>query len=197
MVNSLTQQWEHFFTSSGNSFALTADNEIFNVDEQHDEEVSHIVALEERTIELDECQARLDPGKTPESRPPPEREFMEEDQARSNPGQNAFTFGDRFLSDKSPEKELGKANVETEFESMVNVPIHQASLSFHLLSTPVNDLTPSKPVSPPVQEPIFTATTATTTLPPPPPPPPLLQGTTDPDLDNHVSALEKRSTEFE
>nr|GEV37954.1 hypothetical protein [Tanacetum cinerariifolium] len=52
------------------------------------EEVSHTVALEERTIELDEGQARSVPGKIPKSRPPPEREFIEEDQARSNPRQS-------------------------------------------------------------------------------------------------------------
>ncbi|GKG27789.1 hypothetical protein Tco_0406116, partial [Tanacetum coccineum] len=128
----------------------------------------------ERTIELDEGQAGSEPGKTPESRPPPEREHMEEDQTGSDPGQShvaqagpnpepmhedfiatvypkvheslklttkeqvhienppsstgtlssmknledAFTFGDQFLNDKSTEKERGKANVETEVESM-------------------------------------------------------------------------------
>nr|GEW15366.1 hypothetical protein [Tanacetum cinerariifolium] len=47
----------------------------------------HTVALEERTIKLDKGQAGSDPGKIPESRPPPKREFKEEDQARSNPRQ--------------------------------------------------------------------------------------------------------------
>ncbi|GKF82666.1 hypothetical protein Tco_0244322 [Tanacetum coccineum] len=48
-----------------------------------------------------------------------------------------------------------------------------------------------------VQEPIITATTTTTTttLPPPPPPPP--QSIIDPDLATRVSALEKRSADFE
>ncbi|GJT38493.1 hypothetical protein Tco_0938358 [Tanacetum coccineum] len=40
--------------------------------------------LEERTVELDKGQAGLDTGKTPESRPPPERVLMEEDRAGSN-----------------------------------------------------------------------------------------------------------------
>ncbi|GKA45151.1 integrase, catalytic region, zinc finger, CCHC-type containing protein [Tanacetum coccineum] len=35
-----------------------------------------------------ECQAGSDPGKTPESRPPPELELKEEDQAGSDPGQS-------------------------------------------------------------------------------------------------------------
>ncbi|GKF45241.1 hypothetical protein Tco_0131793, partial [Tanacetum coccineum] len=43
---------------------------------------------------------------------------------------DAFTFGDQFLNDKSPKEEPKKANVETEVESMVIVPIHQASSSF-------------------------------------------------------------------
>ncbi|GJR89319.1 retrovirus-related pol polyprotein from transposon TNT 1-94 [Tanacetum coccineum] len=62
------------------------------------------------------------------------------------------------------------------------------------LSIPIIDLSPPKPVSPPVQEPIFTTTTTTTTLPPPPPPP--LQNTIDPDLATRISALEKRSADF-
>ncbi|GJR43112.1 hypothetical protein Tco_1311215 [Tanacetum coccineum] len=229
--------------------------EILIVDEEHGEEVSNIVALEERTVELDEGQAGSDPGKTPESQPQPELELMEEDQARSNPGQShvaqagpkpkpmhedfivtiypevhgslkltteeqvhienptsssetlssmknledEFTLGDQFLNDKSTEEETGKANMETEVKSMVTIPILQASSSVPLLSTPIIDLSPPKLVLPLVQEPIIIATTATTTttttLPPPPPPPP--QSSTDPKLATHISALEKRSADFE
>ncbi|GKF72138.1 hypothetical protein Tco_0208252, partial [Tanacetum coccineum] len=57
------------------------DTEILNVDEER------ASLLEERTVELDEGQAGSDPGKTSESRPPPERVLMEEDQAGSNPKQ--------------------------------------------------------------------------------------------------------------
>ncbi|GJU32113.1 hypothetical protein Tco_1175702 [Tanacetum coccineum] len=64
------------------------DTEILNVDEERGENVSNTVALEERTVELDEGHARSDPGKTPESQPPPEHVLMEEDQAGSNPGQS-------------------------------------------------------------------------------------------------------------
>ncbi|GJT95890.1 hypothetical protein Tco_1091408 [Tanacetum coccineum] len=46
-----------------------------------------IRATLKETAEIDEGQAGSDPGKTPESRPPPERVLMEEDQARPNPGQ--------------------------------------------------------------------------------------------------------------
>ncbi|GJQ95364.1 retrovirus-related pol polyprotein from transposon TNT 1-94 [Tanacetum coccineum] len=192
-----------------------SDTEIVNVGEEKGEDVSNIVALKERTNELDEGQAGLDPGNTLESQPP-----LNEDQARSNPGpspvalagpnpepvykdfiatvypkvheslnhttkehvflenppsssgtlssmknlDDAFTYDDQFLYDKPTEKELDKANLETKVESMVTVPIHQASSTSPPLSTPVIDLTRPKPVSPPIQEPIFTATTTTTTI---------------------------------
>ncbi|GJS81963.1 hypothetical protein Tco_0748504 [Tanacetum coccineum] len=193
------------------------DTKILNVLEEQGEDVSNMVALEERTIELDEGQAGSDPGKTHKSRPPPESVLMEEDQARSNPGQShvvqnppsssetllsmknlddAFTFGDQFLNDKPTKEEPGKENVETEVKSMATVPIHQASSSAPPLSTPIIDLTPPKLVSPPVQEPIFTATTLTTTTLPLPPPPPQ-QSNTIPELATRVSVLEKICVNFE
>ncbi|GJZ96437.1 hypothetical protein Tco_0668771 [Tanacetum coccineum] len=110
---------------------------------------------------------------------------------------DVFTFGDQFLNKKPTEEEPGKANVETAVESMVTVPIHQASSSTPPLSTPIIDLTPPKPVSPPTQEPVFTATTATTTTTLPLPPPPPQQSTTDPTLATRVSALEKICANFE
>ncbi|GJX00739.1 hypothetical protein Tco_0184652 [Tanacetum coccineum] len=93
---------------------------------------------------------------------------------------DAFTYGDQFLNDKPTEEELGKVNLEAEVESMVTIPIHQASSTVPPLSTSIIDLTPPKPVSPPIQEPIFTATTITTTT--LPPPPPQQQSTADPAL---------------
>ncbi|GJR42721.1 hypothetical protein Tco_1310824 [Tanacetum coccineum] len=150
----------------------------YNLQRERGENVSNTVALEERTIELDEGQARSDPGKTPESQPPPKRVLMEEYQAGSNPGQShvvlagpnpepmhynlliqfnasmymqasKHTNEDHFLNDKPTKEEPGKANVETEVKSMVTVPIHQASSSAPLLSTPIINLIPPKPVSPP------------------------------------------------
>ncbi|GKB85306.1 hypothetical protein Tco_0957578 [Tanacetum coccineum] len=229
-----------------------ADTKILNVGEEQGEDVSNTVVLEERIIELDEGQAGLEIGKTPESRPPPEHELMEEDQAGSNPGQSHvalvgpnrepmhedfiasvylkvheslkhttkeqvlienppsstrtlssmknlehnFTFGDQFINDKPTEEEPGKANVETEVESMVTVLIHQVSSSVHPLSTPVIDLSPPKPLSPPVQEPIITSTTKTTTATLPLPSPLQQQSTTDPKLVTHVSVLENICANF-
>ncbi|GJY10372.1 hypothetical protein Tco_0378557 [Tanacetum coccineum] len=102
-----------------------------------------------------------------------------------------FTFGDKFIADKSPEDEPRNANMEIKVESMVTVPIHQASSSVPPLSTPVIDLSPPKPVSSPAQAPTFTATTTTTTTTLPLPPPPQQQSSSDPDLASRVSALEQ------
>nr|GFA79661.1 hypothetical protein [Tanacetum cinerariifolium] len=66
---------------------------------------------------------------------------------------DTLTFGDQFLNDKPTEDEPGKANVETEVESMVTVLIHQASSSAPPLSTPIIDLAHPKPISPSAQEP--------------------------------------------
>ncbi|GJZ77854.1 hypothetical protein Tco_0642526 [Tanacetum coccineum] len=106
---------------------------------------------------------------------------------------DAFTYGDQFLNDKPTKEEPDKANVETEVESMVMVLIHQASLSAPPLSTPVIVISSLKPVSPLIQEPVFTATTATitTTTTLPLPPPLLQQSTKDSELASRVSALEQ------
>ncbi|GKB86748.1 hypothetical protein Tco_0959020 [Tanacetum coccineum] len=105
----------------------------------------------------------------------------------------AFTVGDQFIDDKSPEDEPGKATRDTEVESMVTVPIHQASSSVPFMSVPVIDFSPLKPVSSPIQAPTITATTITTLLLPPPPP---QQSTTDPELASRISALEKRRADL-
>ncbi|GKF04926.1 hypothetical protein Tco_0035594, partial [Tanacetum coccineum] len=63
----------------------TTNIEVLYAKDVQGEEISHTVVLEEKTVELDEGQAGSDPGKTPESRPPPEHEHMDEDQAGPNP----------------------------------------------------------------------------------------------------------------
>ncbi|GKB45040.1 hypothetical protein Tco_0889982 [Tanacetum coccineum] len=221
------------------------DTKILNIGEEQGEDVANKVDLEEKTTEIDEGQARSDPGKTPESQPLPECVLMAEDQVGPTPGQSHvsrarpdlepmhddfvatvypqvheslkhpdeehvhvenplsltgtlssmknldnFTFGDQFI-DKSLKDEPRNANMETEVESMVTVLIHQASSSVPPLSTPVIDLTPPKPISSIVKEPVFTATTKTTTTTLPLPPPPQQQSSKDPDLASHVSTLEQ------
>nr|GFA81275.1 hypothetical protein [Tanacetum cinerariifolium] len=181
-------------------------------------ETDNQVNLEEKTAELDQGQVRSDPGKTPESRPQPEQEFIKEDQATPDPrvsrvvlvGPNpepiheefmanvypnvhgslklpadehvileeplssygtlssmknlddAYTFDDLFLNDKSTEDESGKHNMDSEVVSMVTILIHQVSSLISSLSTPIIDLSPPKLVSSTTQPPIFTTTTMTT-----------------------------------
>ncbi|GJT36014.1 hypothetical protein Tco_0926433 [Tanacetum coccineum] len=105
-----------------------------------------------------------------------------------------FNFSDKFIADKSPEDVSSNGNVDTEVKSMVTVPIHQASSSAPLLSTPVIDLSPPKLVSTLT---VFTATTTTTTTTLPLPPPPQQQSTTDSELAARVTTLEKKFFDFE
>nr|GEV46543.1 copia protein [Tanacetum cinerariifolium] len=198
--------------------ASESDTEIHNVVEERGENIYNTVALEERIIKLDEGQAGSNPGNKLESRPPPD-----EDQAGSNHVQSCValagpdpkpmyedfiakvypkfqeslkhTTEEHFLYDKPTDEEPGKANVETKVESMVTVPIHQDSSTVPPLSTTVIDLIQPKPLSPHIQEQIFTTTTATTTT-TLPPPPPQQQSTTDSALASRVSTLEHICANF-
>nr|GEX91693.1 hypothetical protein [Tanacetum cinerariifolium] len=80
---------------------------------------------------------------------------------------------------------------------MVTVPIYQASSSVPPLSTPifVIDLSPPKHASSTTQTPVFTATTVTTTT--PLPPPPQQQSSTESELAERVTALEKKLSALE
>nr|GEU74428.1 hypothetical protein [Tanacetum cinerariifolium] len=64
------------------------DAEILNINEEQEEYMGKKVYLEEQTAELDEGQAISDPGKTSESRPPPDDDKMDEDHAGSDPGRS-------------------------------------------------------------------------------------------------------------
>nr|GEY02046.1 hypothetical protein [Tanacetum cinerariifolium] len=138
------------------------DTEILQIDEDQGKYVDNQVNLEENTIDLDQGQARSNPGKTPESRPLPEHEFIEEDQAGQNPGEplsssgtlssiknldDAYTFGDQFLNDKSTEDELGKLNTDSKVVSMVTVSssvflaLEQKFAAFEQKSKPLDNTT--------------------------------------------------------
>nr|GFB69423.1 hypothetical protein [Tanacetum cinerariifolium] len=193
---------------------------VLKIDEEQGEEAYHTMALEEKTSKLDAGHAGSDPGKTLESRPPPDDDKMDENQAGSDPGKShvalvgsnpepmhddfvatiypknlddTYIFGDQFFIDKSTEDEQGKQNVDAEVVSMVTVPIHQASTSVPPLSTPIMDLSPPKPVASPLLEPFIAATTETTTTTILLPPPPQQQSTTNSELTAHVTALERNS----
>ncbi|GJT92514.1 hypothetical protein Tco_1081359 [Tanacetum coccineum] len=183
-------------------------------------DVSNTVALEERTVKLDEGQTGSDPGKTHESRPLPEHELMEEDQARSKPvqshvalaGPNPEPMHEDFIATIYPkfheslklttEEHVLIENPPSSSRTLTSIKILEenftfASSSVPPLSTPVIDLSLPKPVSPPVQEPVITVITVTTTTTLSVPPPPQQQSTTDPELATHVSALEKICANFE
>ncbi|GKB83642.1 hypothetical protein Tco_0950537, partial [Tanacetum coccineum] len=66
--------------------AQPQDDTSANIGEEQGDDVTNMVNLEEKIDELDQGQAGSDPGKTPESRPPPEQVFMKEDQAGPDPG---------------------------------------------------------------------------------------------------------------
>nr|GEX92534.1 hypothetical protein [Tanacetum cinerariifolium] len=74
-------------------FVHGADTKILNICEEQGEDVSDMMELEERSVELDIGQAGSDPDV-------------------------AFTFGDQFLNDKLTEEEPRKGNVDTKVESM-------------------------------------------------------------------------------
>nr|GEX45396.1 hypothetical protein [Tanacetum cinerariifolium] len=131
------------------------DIEILNIDEEQGEDVDNKVYLEEQTAELDEGRDGSDLGKTRESRPPPDDDKMDEDQAGSNPKKVIWLLldqtlspcmmtSDQFFNDKSTEDEPRKHNVDAKVVSMVIVPILQASTSVHPLSTPIIDISPLK-----------------------------------------------------
>ncbi|GKB80875.1 hypothetical protein Tco_0947770 [Tanacetum coccineum] len=75
-----------------------------------------------------------------------------------------LSFADQFLVDKSQEDEPEKTNTELEVQSMVTVPIHQDTSSVPLMTTPVIDLTVSRPVSTTIQAPLPTSTTTATAI---------------------------------
>ncbi|GKE10856.1 hypothetical protein Tco_1414407 [Tanacetum coccineum] len=198
------------------------DTETLQINEKLGEDVEKHVDQEEKTAELDQDQARSDPGETHESLPPLEHVLMDKDQAGSDPRisrvalagpdpelthdefvsdlypknlEDVYAIGDKFINDKSTDDEPGKLNVEAEVVSMVTIPIYQASSLVPPLLAPVIDLSPPKPASSTTQAPIFTATTTTTptTL----PPPPQQQSTTKSELAKRVTTLEKKLSDLE
>nr|GEX95114.1 hypothetical protein [Tanacetum cinerariifolium] len=62
------------------------DTKILHIDEDQGKDVDDQVNLEENATKLDQGQARSDRGKTFESQPPQEQEFVNEDQAGADPG---------------------------------------------------------------------------------------------------------------
>nr|GEY37650.1 hypothetical protein [Tanacetum cinerariifolium] len=167
------------------------DTEILNIGEEQEEDVDNQVYLEEQTAKLNEGQAGSDPGKTLESRPPPDDDKMDEDHAGSDPRKS------HFFNDKSTEDEPGKQNVNTEVVSMVTIPILKAFTSVPPLSTPIIGLSPPKPAASPLLESFSAVINETTTITLPLLPPPQQKRTIDSELTARITALEKKFSDFE
>ncbi|GJS67814.1 hypothetical protein Tco_0682379 [Tanacetum coccineum] len=112
------------------------------IGEEQGDDVTNMVNLEEKTIEIDEGQAGSD---LDEEHAQVENPLSLTGTLSSMKNLDAFTFGDQFFNDKPTEEESDKANMETKVKLMVTVPIHQASSYVPLLSTLVIDITPPKP----------------------------------------------------
>nr|GEW04082.1 putative RNA-directed DNA polymerase [Tanacetum cinerariifolium] len=118
------------------------DTEILNIGEEQREDVEDNVDLEEKSVEVDEGQARSDPD---EEHAHLKNLVSSTGTLSSMKNLDNFTFGDQFIADKSPKDEPRNANMETEVESMETVSIHKASSFVSPLSTPVLDLSTLKP----------------------------------------------------
>ncbi|GJW18006.1 hypothetical protein Tco_0025442 [Tanacetum coccineum] len=95
------------------------DTEILQISEEQDDDVAKVVNLEEKTIEIDEGQAGSDPGKTHESRPPPDQVFMDEDHARPNPGESHVAL---YGPDPEPTHDEFMANVYPNVQESLKFP---------------------------------------------------------------------------
>ncbi|GJT46113.1 hypothetical protein Tco_0954828 [Tanacetum coccineum] len=86
------------------------DTEILQIGEEQSDDVANLVNLEEKTVEIDEGQAGSNLGKTPKSRPPPNDDKMDEDQAGPDPreshvalyGPNPEPTHDEFIDNVYP-----------------------------------------------------------------------------------------------
>nr|GEV55213.1 retrovirus-related Pol polyprotein from transposon TNT 1-94 [Tanacetum cinerariifolium] len=87
-----------------------SDTEILQINEEQEKDVDEQVNLKEKTDELDQGQARSDPGRTLESRPSPEQVVLDEDQAGLDPGESHRALAgpdpepthDEFMNDLYP-----------------------------------------------------------------------------------------------
>ncbi|GKD93589.1 hypothetical protein Tco_1373426, partial [Tanacetum coccineum] len=68
------------------------DTEILQIGEEQGDDVTNLVNLEEKTAEIDEGQVGSDPGQTPKSRPPPDDDKIDEDQAGPDPRESRMAL---------------------------------------------------------------------------------------------------------
>nr|GEZ42320.1 hypothetical protein [Tanacetum cinerariifolium] len=109
----------HSTTTSGERQS-GGDTEILHIDEDQGKDVDNQVNLEEKTTEIDQGQAESDPSKTPESRPPPEQEFMKENQAGLDPRVSHVAFAGL---NPEPTHEEFMANVYLDVHESLKLPV--------------------------------------------------------------------------
>nr|GEX46129.1 ribonuclease H-like domain-containing protein [Tanacetum cinerariifolium] len=122
----------------------------------------------------------LDPGKTPESQPPQEQEFMNKDQARPDLG---VSYAALTGPNSEPTHKEFMANVYPNVHGSMKFPADEHVILEEPLSS-------SETLS--SMKNLATTTTTTTTL--PLPPPPQQQSSTDSELAARVTALERKFT---
>nr|GEU99657.1 hypothetical protein [Tanacetum cinerariifolium] len=98
------------------------DTEILHIDEDQGKDVDNQVNLEKKTAKLDQSLAGSDPGKNPESRPPPEQVFMEEDQAGPNPRVSCVALAG---PNTEPTHEKFMANVYPDVHGSLKLPVDE------------------------------------------------------------------------
>nr|GEV21207.1 hypothetical protein [Tanacetum cinerariifolium] len=98
------------------------DTEILQIYEDQGKDVNNQVNLEQKTIELDQGQAGSDPDKTPESRPPPEQEFIEEDQVGPDPRVSRMALAG---PNPKPTHEEFMANVYPDVHVSLKLPVDE------------------------------------------------------------------------
>ncbi|GJU76463.1 hypothetical protein Tco_1273533 [Tanacetum coccineum] len=146
------------------------------ITERIGEDVEKQENVKEKMVELDQRPAGLD--LVQESlKFPADKHVILEDPLSSTGNlssmknlEDAYAIGDQFINEKSTDDEPRKLNVEAEVVSMVTVPIYQA----HQFLCSTTNITP-------------------TTL----PPPPQQQSTTESELAERVTTLEKKILDLE
>nr|GEW42021.1 hypothetical protein [Tanacetum cinerariifolium] len=93
------------------------DTKTLQIDEEQGKDLDEKVNLEEKMDELDQGQAGSDPGRTPESRPPPKQVVMDEDQARPDPREIR-----KALAGPDPGESLGLLLDQTLSLRTTNIP---------------------------------------------------------------------------
>ncbi|GKF68275.1 hypothetical protein Tco_0197954, partial [Tanacetum coccineum] len=144
-----------------------------------------MVDQEEKTVEINEGQAGSNPGKTPESRPPPDDKKLDEDQAGPDLGKSRM---DLAGPNPEPTNEDFMANIYPNVHESLKFPTDE-----HVILE--DPLSSSRTLSSMKNLDLYTF--ATTTTPLPLPPLPQQRSSSDPNIASRVSELEQVCANFE